>query len=435
MSVFVYGINFKTAPVEIREKTVLSGDKLQSSLIEISKKLPIINELFIVSTCNRTEFYYSTSDDSLTALETWLSETSGLSRSILSDISYQHSEEEVIKHLIRVAAGLDSQVLGEPQILGQVKESFEQAQKAGSVGKELTSLFQVGLRYAKKIRSETKIGENPVSIAYAAVFLASKIFEDLSSKKALLIGAGETISLVTQHLKQAGIKDLTIANRTLQNAQELASHHDADAILLQTIEEKLPYIDIIVSSTGSEDAILKKRDLEGIMRSRKRNPIFIVDIAVPRDIESSVQEIPNVYLYTIDHLTEVINLNLGKRQQAAEAADEYVSLGSKIYLQEKRISSGSALLKQYRNQVESIRVGELEKIKSILGFKSSELEVLENFSQSLTNKLTHEITTLIRSAIAENKLDLLAELKHLYKLESKTPESLKKYTENNDESV
>ena len=429
MSVFVYGINFKTAPVEIREKTVLSSDKLESSLIEIRQKLVTIKELFIISTCNRTEFYYSTSDDSLTALETWLSETSGLSRSILSDISYQYSEDKVIKHFIRVAAGLDSQVLGEPQILGQVKESFEQAQKTGSVGKELTSLFQVGLRYAKKIRSETPIGKNPVSVAYAAVFLASKIFEDLSSKRALLVGAGETISLVTQHLKQAGIKDLTIANRTLQNAQELASHHGADAIHLQAMEEILPSIDIIVSSTGSEDTILHKRDLEGIMKSRKRNPIFIVDIAVPRDIETSVQEIPNVYLYTIDHLTEVINLNMGKRQRAAETAEEYVLLGSNIYLQEKRISSGNILIKQYRSQVESIRVGELDKIKSVLDFKSSDLKVLNNFSQSLSNKLTHEITNLIRSAIAENKLDLLSELKHIYKLDSKTAESPKKNTE------
>ena len=434
MSVFVYGINFKTAPVEIREKTVLSGEKLESSLIEIRKKLANINEIFIVSTCNRTEFYYSTSSEASSNLETWLSETSGLSQSTLKDISYQHSADKVIKHFIRVASGLDSQVLGEPQILGQVKESFDKAEGTGCVGKELTSLFQVGIRYAKKIRSETKIGENPVSVAYAAVFLASKIFEDLSSKKALLIGAGETISLVTEHLKKAGIKDLTIANRTLEHAQELAFQQGTDAIHLQDIEKKLSSIDIIVSSTGSEDTILKKRDFEEIMKLRKRNPIFIVDIAVPRDIEASAQEVPNVYLYTIDHLTEVINLNIGKRQQAAEAAEEYVSLGSKTYLQEKRVRSGNVLIKQYRNQVESIRQSELSKIKSLLSFKNNDIETIENFSQSLVNKLTHEITTLIRSAIAENNLDLLAELKHLYKLESKSTES-PKHKEKNDEPL
>ena len=189
-----------------------------------------------------------------------------------------------------------------------------------------------------------------------------------------------------------------------------------------------------MSSTGSEDTILKKRDFEEIMKSRKRNPLFIVDIAVPRDIEASVQEVPNVYLYTIDHLTEVINLNIGKRQHAAEAAEEYVLLGSKTYLQEKRVKSGNVLLKEYRNQVESIRQSELDKIKSLLSFKNNDIETIDYFSQSLANKLTHEITTLIRSAIAENNLDLLADLKHLYKLESKSNES-PKHKEKNDESL
>ena len=433
MSVFVYGINFKTAPVEIRERTVLAGDKLEASLREIRKKLTNIKELFIVSTCNRTEFYYSTSDNSLKDLETWLSHTSGLSRSVLRDISYQHSKAEAIKHFIRVAAGLDSQVLGEPQILGQVKDSFEQARQVGSIEKELNLLYQVGLRYAKKIRTETKIGESPVSVAYAAVFLASKIFEDLSSKKALLIGAGDTISLAIQHLKQAGIKNLTVANRTLQNAQKLASQHGADAINLQSLEEKLTSIDIVVSSTGSEKVILKKRDIEIVMKSRKRRPLFIVDIAVPRDIETSVQEIPNVYLYTIDHLTEVINFNVGKRQQAAEAAEDYVLLGSETYQREKRVSSGNVLLKQYRRLVESIRQNELEKTKSAFDINSGTSDILDNFSQSLSNKLTHEITTLIRSAIAENKLELLEELKRLYRLESSNTSGSNSITKRNNE--
>ena len=294
-------------------------------------------------------------------------------------------------------------------------------------------MYQVGLRYAKKIRTETKIGESPVSVAYAAVFLASKIFEDLSSKKALLIGAGDTISLAIQHLKQAGIKNLTVANRTLQHAQKLASQHGADAINLQSLEEKLTSIDIVVSSTGSEKVILEKRDLEIVMKSRKRRPLFIVDIAVPRDIETSVQEIPNVYLYTIDHLTEVINFNVGKRQQAAEAAEDYVLLGSETYQREKRVSSGNVLLKQYRRLVESIRQNELEKTKSAFDINSRTSDILDNFSQSLSNKLTHEITTLIRSAIAENKLELLEELKRLYRLESSNTSESNSITKRNNE--
>ena len=280
--------------------------------------------------------------DSSKVIEEWLVQHSGISETELKKITYRYYNEEAAKHLTRVASGLDSQVLGEPQIMGQVRDSFHKAKLNGTVGEELDMFFRVCLKTAKNIRTKTEIGHNPVSVAYAAVFLAGKIYEDLESKKALLIGAGETISLVAQHLKSAGIEDITIANRTLENAVSLAKRYQANPIALSSLSENLPEIDIIISSTGAPNAIIKKEHIEIAMRSRKRSPMFLVDIAVPRDIEQSVEDISNVYLYTIDQLTEVINSNLDKRQKAAQAAEEFVLSGAKIYLKREDLAHTGA---------------------------------------------------------------------------------------------
>ena len=262
MGVVIYGLNYRTAPVEIREKTVVPDETLEMHLKNITNRLPEIEEIFIVSTCNRTEFYYFSEDDASSLIEQWLAQYSSLDHTELKQISYQYSNEEATLHLIRVASGLDSQVLGEPQILGQVRSSFDRAKSAGTIGDELNLFFRVSLKTAKSIRSETKIGHNPVSVAYSAVFLAGKIYENLESKRAMLIGAGETIALATQHLKGAGIKHISIANRTLGNAQALADQYEAQAILLSQISNHLSEIDIIISSTGAQETILKKDDIE-----------------------------------------------------------------------------------------------------------------------------------------------------------------------------
>ena len=414
MSVVIYGLNYLTAPVEVREKTVVVADKLDVSLTTILEQTDEIKEIFILSTCNRTEFYYFTDHDSSKVIDEWLVQHSGLNETELKKITYRYYNEEAAKHLTRVASGLDSQVLGEPQIMGQVRDSFHKAKLKGTVGDELDMFFRVCLKTAKNIRTKTEIGHNPVSVAYAAVFLAGKIYEDLESKKALLIGAGETISLVAQHLKSAGIEDITIANRTLKNAVTLAKRYQANAIALSSISENLPEIDIIISSTGAPNAVIKKEHIEIAMRSRKRSPMFLVDIAVPRDIEQSVEDVPNVYLYTIDQLTEVINSNLDKRQKAAQAADEFVLSGAQIYLKEQRIRAGNSVLRIYRENVEHIRASELEKIKMPAITPQNQAKVIEDFSHSLTNKLTHKMTTILRSAIADNQLGLLENLKGLY---------------------
>ena len=423
MSVVIYGLNYRTAPVEIREKTVVPDETLELTLHKIKNQLPEIKEIFVVSTCNRTEFYYFSEEDSSSAFTKWLSQYSSIKETDLQKITYLYSNEEAARHLIRVAAGLDSQVLGEPQILGQVRNSFERAKSADSIGDKLSLFFRVSLKAAKNIRSETKIGHNPISVAYSAAFLAGKIYENLESKSAMLIGAGETIGLVTQHLKGAGIENITIANRTIQNAEELAEQYQVNAIPLSKISDHLNEIDIIISSTGSPETILKKNDIETALKNRKRTPMLIVDIAVPRDVESSIEEIPNVYLYTIDHLTKVISSNLEKRKKAAETAEEYALSGSQTYLKEKRIHAGKSILRKYRENVEIIRQHELEKIRNVIITQGNHTKIIEELSQTLTNKLTHDITVLLRSAIEQNKPDILEELKEIYS--SKTQKNRK----------
>ena len=435
MGVVIYGLNYRTAPVEIREKTVVPDETLEINLQKITNRLPEIKELFIVSTCNRTEFYYFSEDDSSSVIEQWLAQYSGIATSELEEISYQYSNENAALHLIRVASGLDSQVLGEPQILGQVRNSYDLAKSAGTIGDELSLFFRVSLKTAKSIRSETKIGHNPISVAYSAVFLAGKIYENLESKRAMLIGAGETIALVTQHLKGAGIEHISIANRTLKNARTLADLYQVQAIPLSQINAHLNEIDIIISSTGAQETILKKDDIESAMKTRKRRPMFIVDIAVPRDIESSIEELPNVYLYTIDHLTEVINSNLEKRKKAAETGEKYAQSGSQTYLKEKRIHAGNTILRKYRENVEIIRQREISKIGNVVITQTNQAKIIEELSHTLTNKLTHDMTVLLRSAIEEDKPDILEELKELYAPKNQMMSNSKEPPGDNDEPL
>ena len=414
MGIVAYGLSFRTAPLQIREKVALPTNQLESILLEIKNQFAAITEIFALSTCNRTEFYYYTNDESSLIIQDWLSNYSDIEKDQLKELTYVHYGEEAARHLIRVSSGLDSQIIGEPQIMGQVKESFEKAKNARVIGTELELLFQITLNIAKKIRTETDIGQNPVSVAYSAVFLASKIFENLESKRALLIGAGETISLVTQHLKRTGIKDIVVTNRTHENALTLAKKYTIKAIAFSDLNAQLVNTDIIISSTGASETIINRRDIEAALIKRKRQPLFIVDIAVPRDVENSIAELPDVYLYTIDDLTNVINSNIEKREDAGIIAEQYALKGSKHYLREHRIKSNRTVLKSYRENIDKIRRGELSKISNIVITETNRKEVFDNFSQNLTNKLTHRMTTIIRNAIADGRTEILQELETLY---------------------
>jgi glutamyl-tRNA reductase len=322
--------------------------------------------------------------------------------------------------MIRVAAGLDSQMLGEPQIMGQVKAAYELARKTGTLGPELDLLSRMTMQTAKDIRSRTDIGRNPISVAYAAVSLATQIFADLKTKRALLLGAGDTISLVAEHLAAKGIAGMAIANRTLANAQVLAAKYDAAAMQLSDVASELANYDVVISSTASSLPVLGKGAVEAAIKKRKRKPIFMVDIAVPRDIESEVADLPDVYLYTIDDLSNIVQTNMEQRQHAAKGAEVIVDMGTERYERERRIHDEKALLKGLRDQAERTRIAELDKALGTLERTGDAQAAMTLLSKSLTNKLIHPPTAAIRTASADGKTELVEQLREAYQLPADT---------------
>ncbi len=325
MALLSLGINHLTAPVDIREKVAFAPEQMGKALREL-QDIPAVNESVIVSTCNRTEIYCDTSSDCSEVITHWLTAHHGINEHGLSPYIYQHSDQEVARHLFRVAAGLDSMVLGEPQILGQLKDSYDQARGGKTVNAILDRLFQHSFSVAKRVRTDTEIGSNPVSVAFATVSLSKQIFGKLDELHALLIGAGETIELVSRHLKSQQIGSMTIANRSIDRARVLADQVGADAVQINAVPEQLVLADIVISSTASQLPILGKGATESALKRRKHRPIFMVDLAVPRDIEPEVGGLQDIYLYTVDDLTSVVDENLRGRELAAEAALEIINL-------------------------------------------------------------------------------------------------------------
>jgi glutamyl-tRNA reductase len=323
MLIVTTGLNHKTAPVAVRERLTFGPDVIVAALRSLREQSGVV-ECLILSTCNRTEIYCALVDGADSPLVRWLCEFHGLPANQVTPYLYTHVDKVAVNHLLRVASGLDSMVLGEPQILGQVKQAFQVAQQAGYVGKLLGRLFQHSFTVAKQVRTDTAIGCSPVSVAFAAVTLARQIFSNLAAQTALLIGAGETIELAARHLRQHGIGRLIVANRTVERAHALAAELDGYAIGLTEITTHLPEADILISSTASPLPILGKGTVESALKKRKHRPMFMVDIAVPRDIEPEVGELSDVYLYTVDDLEQVVDENKRSREQAAEQALEII---------------------------------------------------------------------------------------------------------------
>ncbi|NCF44888.1 MAG: glutamyl-tRNA reductase [Proteobacteria bacterium] len=407
MSILAYGLNYRTAPLALRERVAFPEDSLGAALRDLKHDMPAIAEVAIVSTCNRTELYCAANSECADDLGSWLSQRRDVDLQELQGASYQYWDHDAARHSIRVAAGLDSQMLGEPQIMGQVKSAFALAQQHGTCGPELNLLSRMTIQTAKQVRTQTDIGRNPISVAYAAVSLAAQLFSDLPSKRALLLGAGETVALVGEHLRSKGVSDLTIANRALANAQTLAATFGAKAIQLADIAKELWTFDMVIASTGSTLPVLGKGAVEQAIRERKHRPIFMVDIAVPRDIEAAVGELPDVYLYTIDDLTQLVEVNKARRLQAASGAEDLVDQGTQDYRRERRIQQGQGLLQAYRAQAESVRDGELERALRSLASGADAAATLQKMASTLTNKLIHPTTAAIRHASAEGRTDRL----------------------------
>ena len=414
MTLFALGINHNTAAVEIRESLAFGQDDAASAL-KAGLESETFNELVVLSTCNRTELYCESPHET-SALLDWLANHKGVDPASLSSCSYCYEEQDAARHMMKVASGLDSLVLGEPQIFGQMKSSYAQAEELQSLGSSLQTTFQQVFAVAKKVRSETAIGENPVSVAYAAVSLAQQIFSDLRKDTALLVGAGETIELVARHLKEQGIKRILVANRTLENAERLAEEISGEALVLGALPDYLPQADIVISSTASPLPLIGKGMVEQALKARRRKPIFMVDIAVPRDIEAQVEQLSDVFLYTVDDLREVIDENKRSREKAAEIAEEIIDEGVKKYQAEKQALSSVGTIKNFRAHVSELT--ELELAKALKGLRSGQEadQVLEKLARGLANKFMHEPTASLKKAGSENNFELIDSVKKLFSL-------------------
>ncbi|WP_444943676.1 glutamyl-tRNA reductase [Microbulbifer sp. ZKSA006] len=422
MPILTLGINHDSASVEVRERVAFAPEVMPGALGDARKALGC-RELAILSTCNRTEIYGNLDAE---ALLQWLSEYHQVPLEQLRSCAYVYSGEEAIRHMMRVACGLDSLVLGEPQILGQIKSAYAVARESGSVGSELHRVFQRVFTVAKKVRTETAIGENPVSVAYAAVSLASRIFTDLKKQTALLIGAGETVELVARHLLDQGIKQVIVANRTLSRAQLLAESFGAEAILLADIPEHLARADIVISSTASQLPILGKGAVESALRKRRHRPMFMVDIAVPRDIESEVGELDDVYLYTVDDLRGVIDEGKRSREKAAEAAQEIVDAAAAEFTKESRSLEAVDSIRSYRQRALEVSASELERVLLQLDKGEEPRRLMEQLARSLTNKLIHAPTVSLKKATAEGDIERLRIAREVVGLDDLTDIDLEK---------
>lgn len=415
MTFITIGINYTTAPVAIRERLAFPLEVLQLALQDLVS-IKEISEAAILSTCNRTEFYCITQSDNQNLLIDWIAQNKQIAIQDLTPYLYCHKDNATIRHIFRVACGLDSMVLGEPQILGQMKTAYQSACDAGTVGKLLGKLFQHTFNSAKKVRTDTEIGSSPVSVAFAAVQLAQQIFDKLSEQTALLIGAGETIELAARHLNQQGVGRIIIANRTFEKAHTLAAQFNGYAISLAEIPNHLAEADIVISSTGSQLPILGKGSVESALKKRKRKPIFMVDLAVPRDIESEVEQLDDVYLYTVDDLQHTIEQNMNSRRQAAEQAEEIIDTQVDYFLTWLRAQGAQKLIKDYRTQAEMFRDDELQKALMSLGNGTSAEIALQRLAHKLTNKLIHTPSTQIRVAAENERHDLLAAALEIFQL-------------------
>lgn len=425
MNLIALGISHNSAGVEVRERVAFAPEQVGEALLDACD-VGGVEEVVILSTCNRTELYAMLSDgvslvDKARELIEWVANYHHLSAEELHHCAYCYEGPQALRHLVQVASGLDSMVLGEPQIFGQLKSAYAVATSAGTASGEFGRLFPRMFSIAKRVRTDTAIGENPVSVAYAAVNLAGHIFSDLGQCNALLVGAGETIELVARHLVGAGVRKIVIANRTLGRARELAQKFGAEAVLLAEIPAQLSNADIIITSTASQLPILGKGAVEQALKVRKHRPFLMVDIAVPRDIESQVGELSDVYLYSVDDLREIVEANIRSRSSEARKADLIIDEGVRLYLEEGLSLEAVDTVKEYRAMAEQLRDNELQRAQRAFDRGDDPRQVLAQLSRTITNKLIHAPTAGLKQASVDGRQDLINNARKLLGLEGDSP--------------
>ncbi len=418
MTLCCIGLNHNTATIALREQLAFGPDIVVAALRSVCQ-LPAVTEAVIVSTCNRTELYLATTGEVspvLQSVRVWLAEFQDIALPDIRAYLYEHTAQAAVEHLLVVACGLDSLILGEPQVLGQVKSAFQTAQNAGYTGQLLQRLFQHAFSTAKQVRSETGIGAHPVSVAFAAVHLARQIFTTLREQSALLIGAGDTISLAARHLHQQAIGELVVANRTLASAAALAREHQAQALGLTSVARQLARFDIVISATASPLPIIGKGAVEQAIRARRHRPILMIDLAVPRDIEPEIADLPDIYLYRVDDLQDVIRENQRSRQVAAEQARTMVAAQVAGFIAWQNSLDAVDRIRDYRAQAEATRDAVLAKAQHLLAQDKPAPEVLTYLAHTLTNKLLHAPSEQLRQAASQGQDQILVAADTLFQL-------------------
>ena len=415
MPLIALGLNHLTAPVSLREQVAFDEDAAGTALLELARE-PGVEEALILSTCNRTELYVGVATGAEGIPQAWLSRHHHLTPGKLDEFLYQHEEQEAVRHMFRVATGLDSMVLGEPQILGQVKNAYQQARHAQALKAPMDRLLQHTFAVAKRVRTDTRIGAHTVSVAFTAVRLAEQVFTDLEKACVLLIGAGDTIELAARHLAEKHTRRLIVANRTLESAQDLAGRYGGYAVALADLPQHLADADIVISSTASRQPIVTRAMVEQAMATRRRKPMFLVDIAVPRDIEESIASLPDVYLYGIDDLHQVIDDNRRLRQAAAREADAIIDLQVDRYMAWRRALTLHNPALDMRHHAEIYRDEVLVKARAMLAHGKAPEDALAFLANTLTNKLLHHPSARLREAALSGDMDLLHAASRLYDL-------------------
>jgi glutamyl-tRNA reductase len=413
MSLYTLGLNHQTAPLAVRERIAFSPEALGHALRDLLAR-PKVKEAAILSTCNRTEVYVHGTEPQPVAR--WLEEFHRVPADSLSPYLYTLPRERAVTHAFRVASGLDSMVLGEPQILGQMKQAVRHAESAGSLGLVLNRLFQRTFAVAKDVRTQTDIGSASISMAAAAVKLAERIFPSLSEQRLLLIGAGDMIDLTATHFAAKKPRSITIANRTLERGRELAARFGAEAITLNEMPERLHEFDIVVTSTASTLPILGKGLLERVIKARRHAPIFIVDLAVPRDVEPEVAELGDVFLYSVDDLAEIVKDNLQIRQEAVREAEEMIATQAGSFLRWLEGRSVVPTITALHGHHEELRAAELERARKMLAGGMSAEQVLDLLARGLTNKFLHAPTQALSQAGDAERAELVAMFEKIYRI-------------------
>ena len=412
MPIVALGLNHTTAPIDLRERASIDEAGMGSALKALHG-CPGVHEAAILSTCNRTDLYCGM-DAGQDAPTRWFDEFLGLDRRALTGHLYVHREDAAVRHVMRVASGLDSMVLGEPQILGQLKQAYGFARREGSLGAVLDKLFQRSFSVAKRVRTDTAIGASPVSVAFAAVTLAQRIFGDLDARTALLVGAGETVELCARHLSSNRIGRMVIANRTLANARRIATALGAYAISLDEAPLHLAEADVVVSSTGSREPIITAGQVRAALRRRRRRPMFIADLAVPHDVERGAGELPDVYLYTVDDLGDVIEEGRQRRVEAAGEAEGIIDRQVAEFMAWMRGRRVSSVVVRVRESAAGARDEVLAKARRRLRNGEPADEVVEYVARTLTNKLLHAPSAGIREAGASGRPDVVEAARALF---------------------